>query len=180
MEGHCELCGAYGHLSSYVIENSPMQVCRDCGRFGKRERSPTQLRAIHAKLNSSAFKAKVKTFQQDIKRQKQDRFDLESGERVIDDWVPVLRGLLGRHELSPEVLAKKINEKASYISSVVSGQLRPSIATAKKIERQYKVTLVEAFDNRSAGTVARVVHKGDAASSGLTFGDLIRKQQGGR
>ena len=142
MEGHCELCGAYTNsLASYVIESSRMQVCRNCAAFGKRERSPSQVRAIHAKLNSPAFKQRIKTYQRDIKKQKQDRLDLESGERVIDEYASVLRDLLRREQLTPELLAKKIGEKESYLSAIISGHMRPSIEAAKKIEQQYKISL---------------------------------------
>ncbi|MFA6089777.1 MAG: multiprotein-bridging factor 1 family protein [Candidatus Woesearchaeota archaeon] len=174
-EGHCEVCGGYSSsISVYVIEGTPMSVCPDCGTFGRKEKSNAQLRAIYAKINSKEFKTRIKVFNQEYAKRKEGRFSTESGERVVDDYSLIIREIVNHEKLTNEEFAKKINEKESYISQILSGHIRPSIEFAKRLEKLYKVKLVEAFDESSFGTSA-MVRRGESSSDNLTIGDMIKQ-----
>ena len=49
-----------------------------------------------------------------------------------------------------------------------------SCQLSKKLEKMYKVKLVEAFDESSFGTSA-TVRRGESSSDNLTIGDMIKQ-----
>jgi len=173
--GYCSICGNYSeHIGIYSVEGISMEVCPDCSAFGKKDRSAAQNRAIHARLNSPEYKARIKEFIKAEKARYANKFSLESGERVIDDYVEIIRKIVQKNQWTNEEFAKKLNEKESYISQILSGHMRPSLEVAKKIERLFKVNLVETFDLSSSGNPA-ITHGSSNSFDKITFADLIKQ-----
>jgi len=174
--GHCSICGNYSDkIYPYTVEGILMEVCPNCSVFGKKERSTSQNRAIHAKLNSPEYKNKVKEFIKAEKERYAKKFSLESGERVVDDCAEIIRNIVNKNHWTNEEFAKKLNEKESYVSGFISGHVRPSIDVAKKIEKIFKVTLIEAFDNSASGTSATITRGNSKSFDRMTMGDLLKK-----
>lgn len=152
-----------------------MEVCPDCRMFGSAFKSPAQLRAIHAKLNSSEYKNRVKEFISEEKKRYANKFSLESGERVIDECSEIIRKIVQKNQWTNEEFAKKLNEKESYVSQIVSGRMRPSIEVAKKIERMFNVKLVETFDLSTAGSPAATTRGNSTNFDRMTMADLFKE-----
>jgi putative transcription factor len=66
----------------------------------------------------------------------------ESELEVRRDYAKVLREAREKMGLTQEELGKKINEKASVISHLEGGKLKPDIALARKLEHFFKIKLL--------------------------------------
>ena len=177
--GHCSICGNYSdNIGSYAVEGVQMEVCPNCSVFGKRaknEKSPAQYRAMYAKLNSPDYKRKIKEFIKADKNKYADKFSLESGEKVVDDCAGIIRKIVHKNLWTNEEFAKKLNERESYVSQIISGHMRPSLELSKKIEKMFDVRLVESFDLSTAGNPASVSHTTSKSFDRMTFADVIKQ-----
>jgi ribosome-binding protein aMBF1 (putative translation factor) len=74
-----------------------------------------------------------------------------------------------------EEFAKKLNEKESYISQILSGHMKPTLEVAKKIERMFDARLVESFDLSTTGNPASVTRGNSKSFDRMTFADVIKQ-----
>jgi putative transcription factor len=146
------MCGKETDLVVALIEDTELNVCRNCAKFGK------------------ILKRVVPVVKEEIQRKNVKKEVVEEKE-IIQIIVPKYseiikekRELLG---LKQEDFAKRLNEKISLVHNIESGRFKPSINLARKIERFLGVKLVEEFEekhDKSAGV----------KSEGFTIGDLIK------
>lgn len=173
-EGTCELCGRFSNLSQRYVEGVPLQICSNCRPFSSAgSRSPAQLKAIHASVNKSTLNKKINQFKKAESKRK-SRFDLESGQQVVDNYSDIFRKLIQKNKMTNIEFAKKFAQKESYISQIVLGKIRPSLALCKKIEALYKVDLIENFDSSKESSFSHTTSKGESFDEGMTIGDLIK------
>lgn len=145
---HCEMCGKATELVSCVIEGCEMAVCNACTRYG----------TVQAAVKSPAFK----------KAEKMQAPAIE--EVVIADSALKVKNAREKKQLTQEQLAKAIAEKESVIHRIESGNMVPSIATAKKLERFLDIKLIEIAEEEEAVIAA-------PSSEGFTIGDLLVKRK---
>ena len=141
----CELCGSNKNLVKAVVEDSTLNVCLDCARFGK--------------VISTTKQEKI------IARHKEDK--PEEIEIIVDDYTKLIKSAREKINLKQEELAKKISEKVSVIHAIESGHLEPEINLAKKLERFLDIRLIKKI--RAAS-----MNKKETKISGLTIGDIIK------
>lgn len=150
---HCEMCGKATELVSCVIEGCEMSVCGACVRYGTVTAMPAS-----AAAKSAAFKKAGKTEKAGIE------------EAVVADSALKVKNARESKKLTQEQLAKAIAEKESVIHRIESGNMVPSIPTAKKLERFLDIKLVEIVEEEKAVIAA-------PSSEGFTIGDLLVKRK---
>lgn len=122
----CELCGATSHekLNVVEIDGAILHVCNNCARFGKKVMPRSSL---PVKRDSPALKGS--TYNENL---------------VVNENFPILiksaREKLG---LTQQELGRRLGEKASVISKLETGKLKPSIPLARKIENILKIKILE-------------------------------------
>lgn len=143
METRCEVCGRviHGSAREVVIEGAVMRVCSHCARLGSQQtrgvpkamggglRKPRSLEPMHARHKQFTPGA--------------------GGEEeltLVPDYSVVVKRARERVGWTQEELGRRVGEKASVISKIETGRLRPSIALAKKLEHVLKVRLITSIE----------------------------------
>ncbi len=141
----CELCGSNKNLVKALIEDSTLNVCIDCARFGKIISTQKQEKVIPK-----------------YKENKQEEIEL-----IINDYAKLIKNAREKLNLKQEELAKKISEKISVIHSVESGHLEPEINLAKKLEKFLNLRLINKIKTAP-------MNKKETKTGSLTIGDIIK------
>ncbi len=144
----CEMCGARTKLYNCVVEGADLLVCEGCSRFGK------VVGVFKPKAQAPIIKKKPK---------KQIEIEFE----VIEGFAILIKNLREKQSLRQDELALKINEKASLIHGLESGHLTPSFGVVEKLERFFRVRLIEKVDSVASSAL-------DLKDQALTIGDLIK------
>lgn len=146
----CEMCGKEAPLVKAEIEGGELEVCHNCSKFGKVK---SYVR-IPSESNSNW---KKKTVPKEV---------IE--ESVVHNYATILRSFREKNKLSQEDFARLLNEKESVVAKWESGSLKPSVETARKLEKIMGLKLVslEEFEN----------YKEDGKKRGdvLTLGDFVK------
>ncbi len=139
----CELCGKDTQLFVAIVEGSKLNVCSNCGRFGKVLRKPPVV------VQKKASEAKIVPV-----------------EVVVTDYALLIRTAREKSGLTQKDFAGSLNEKESIIQKIENGLFVPPIAMARKLEKLLKIKLVEVEQEGE-------VSKEKRASGPLTIGDLL-------
>ncbi len=150
----CELCGKKIE-EPYIIllEGTNVKVCKDCSVYGKIVKTP---------------KTK-KVFEKPKVTRKVPESKIEVVEEIVFDYDKKLKRAIMRENQKLEVIAKKLNMKESELRSYETGSRKPSIETAKKLEKYFKIKLVETIELGK-----EKIEKIENNNSSLTIGDLIK------
>ncbi|MFW6233693.1 MAG: multiprotein bridging factor aMBF1 [Nanoarchaeota archaeon] len=147
----CELCGKDGEMFKAIVEGSEMKVCSSCAKFGKIISKP-----------KSNFQPRNKNIKYNKPKTPETIF------LIVDNYHERLKNAREKMNLKQEEVAKKIAEKESLIHSVESGKHEPNINLARKLERFFKIKLVEEHKEEKNDL-------GKNKAQGLTIGDLLKK-----
>lgn len=158
----CELCGAdVPRLKNVAIDATVLSVCGDCARFGDEVATPTLRRSTMPPIIAQRLEARQR-------RMTPKDVYAEGGEmELAEDFPQRIRTAREAREWKQSDLGAKINERASVIAKLESGALMPGDALVRKLERELGIHLKE--------RVQPVSVKKQAASGGLTLGDLIKR-----
>lgn len=150
------MCGRSGELLTAEIEGAEMKVCPKCSKFGK-VISGNFIRPVHGKKVSSGPKP-VK----------------EAPEfKLIENFAEKIRKAREARNLSQEDFAKLINEKESISSKWERGGFKPSIETARKLEKVLGLILVVKEEDSTEKVEL------DKKSGELTLGDFVKVRKRG-
>jgi putative transcription factor len=146
----CELCGKETALFLAVVEGTQLQLCAECGRFGK---------ILHPLKQASPAQKSAP-----IKREPTPI------ERIVDDYAQRIRAAREKRGLTQEDFAKLILVKESLVHKMETGHFEPPIDLARRLEKLLRITLVEVREE-SAVVPAQ---QGGPRPEGLTIGDLFK------
>ncbi|MFA5797145.1 MAG: multiprotein bridging factor aMBF1 [Candidatus Woesearchaeota archaeon] len=150
----CELCGSKEAQFKTAIEGTLMHVCSDCSKYGV-VKSNTNVRVV------------VKEVRKPQKSEPLYSFIPGYGSKV-----KTAREKLG---LKQEEMAKRLNEKESLLHNIESEHLQPSIATAKKIERELHIKIVEEVKEEES-PASSTPQKNTQRTGDVTLGDFIKRR----
>ena len=148
---NCEMCGKETELQKAIIEGVQMNVCAQCGKFGR-----VVGRAV----------AKEEAVKQAKKEAEEE--EPEVVESIVGDYADIIKKAREKTGLKQEDVAKKINEKESVIHQIESGHFKPGLALARKLEKFFHIILVERV------TVKKEKKKSNEDDEGMTIGDMIK------
>lgn len=140
------MCGSDSGTIKAVIEGVELNVCQKCSRFGK-----------------ILVKPRIK-FQQKEDHHAQEE---EIIEMISPDYSDKIKKARESLNLNQEDLAKKLNERESFLHKIESGHIEPSIMVAKKLESFLNIKLIE----KHRETYEK---KEKSRSDSLTIGDMIK------
>jgi putative transcription factor len=140
----CEMCGKEVETTTRVrIEGSVIFVCSDCAKFGQpvdpvpappSSAPMTRVRAAPVGAGARIGAPRRRLEERDLYQ--------EIGElELAPDWHRRVR--IARETLAwtPEVLAKKLNEKKSVVLKLESGNIHPPDDLVRKLEHLLKIRL---------------------------------------
>lgn len=146
------MCGKTEQLVKIETEGTTLDVCKACSRFGKIVRAPKKI-----------YSNKPRTFSKNNVLSQTEQI-------IVADYYVRIKNARESKGLKQNEVATEIGEKESLYNQLERGHKRPSIPTAKKLEKYFKITLIEEFTNKIDATIA----KAPMGKQGLTIGDMIR------
>lgn len=145
----CDVCGSEKNLVRAIIEGTELVACSCCARFGKI-------------LGPVVVETKEK--KKPVKREVPEEEVLEV---IVPDFQKIIRRKRESMGLKQEDFAKKINEKLSVVHKIETGEFKPTIDMARKLERILGVRLVEEYKEE--------YKKGENSKlEEVTIGDIIK------
>lgn len=142
----CELCGKEAELFRTLVEDSELQVCKECSRFGR----------VLKKVSTQEPMKKVKTAEEP-----------EIIEIIADDYSEKIRKAREKRGLKQEEFAKMLSEKESLLQKMETDKYKPSIAMARKMEKILRIKLVEEVKEEK-------IVAGKGREEGFTIGDVVK------
>ena len=160
----CELCGAdVPHTKNVAIESTVLSVCASCAKFGDEVSTPVVRRSTMPPIIAQRLEARQRRLTP------RDVYT-ETGEmELAEDFALRIRRAREARGWKQADLGAKINEKASVIANLENGSLEPGDALTRKLERELGIKLKE--------KVVAVPMKKQAPGTGLTLGDLIKREE---
>ena len=151
---NCDMCGKEKQLYNAEIEGVDLNVCIECAK--------------HGKINRSAQKEPTKKEKARQEKREEEIIKLEVIERIVTEYnnkIKIKREKIG---LKQQELAKAINEKESLIHNIETGSFKPSIQLAKKISSFLKIELIEKYEEKKYDS-GQQTDKGE-----FTLGDYVK------
>ena len=168
----CEMCGAErASLTTTKVEGAELELCDDCEGFGTEVRTEsTSSGASKYSTSSSSGKSSTSSSSggsSSSSRRRRDMFD--DMDEIAGDYDSRIRSAREERGLSQEELANELNEKASLIRKLERGDVLPSDAVRKKLERKLDVSLVEGVSDDDS-------EWSGGGSTTTTLGDVVKRK----
>jgi putative transcription factor len=151
----CDICGKREASFVIQIEGAKMGACRSCAYHGK----------IVLSLEEGAPRKEFASAKRGVPR------GLRLEKDLIEGYGKIVRKAREKRGERIEELARKINEKASYLDKIENGSTRPPIETAKKLERELGVKILEKTEDGSVE-----VNVGKYRKKELSLLDMLEMQ----
>lgn len=146
---NCEICGKNTELCGTMIENTKLNVCKDCSSFG------------------NVIEKKEEVAEEKINFVRRDAIQ-ESNEIIVDEYAGLVKTAREKKNMTQEELGKAIAEKESIIHKIESGHMAPQMKTAKKLEQFLKIKLITKYEGNEIGI------KLDFKDDTMTIGDIMK------
>lgn len=160
----CDLCGKEGQLYQAKVEGSVMTLCEQCKAYGE------VIRRIPGAKEKEAIAKQQATRQEERASYSSLAPKGEVLLLVRPDYGKVIKAARERTGIKQEDMAKRLKIKESQLHKYESGTHMPDLETARTLERELRIKLVQEH-----------VESGDAPAAGrasgpLTLGDFIKKR----
>lgn len=131
----CEICGKPigDNPIRAKVEGSVVNVCKECSKLGKIQRTPVAPTRFKKPTNSKAKKTANPT----------PKRSYREPDEIVENYAELIRNARESKKISREVLAKSLSEKTSIINRLESGKMEPDLKLAKKIEKKLNIQLIE-------------------------------------
>lgn len=165
----CEVCGKGVAKHTALIEGAKFQVCERCAQHGKilnKQSSNVSVTSssgtgnVNVQKSSGTKTSAFKSGRKDINQSYNMR------EEIVDNYAEIIRKEFNRSGKTYKDFANNLNENESYMRKIIRGEMMPTIATAKKLEKAYNIKLIEESES------GKINLKG-SGSGDLTLGDLV-------
>lgn len=151
------MCGREAQLVKARIEGTELEVCQECTKFGEViEKPDIKTKTIPIGRPSRPIPKRKEIIQV-----------------ILPDYAQKIRQAREKMGLKQEEFAKKLNEKASIMQKIESGQFKPSIDMARKLERRLGIRLVDQYDEGGEIPIASPKRK----EEGFTMADFIKDKR---
>lgn len=162
----CEMCGKQVTFCKKVtIEGVLLEVCTECAKFGKEAKAvgpPPKGRELKPVI-THRLEVREKRLQQ------KDIYRAAGEEELVPDYSEVIRRARERVGMTVKDLALKLNEKATVLSKVEAGAMRPDERLIGKLQRELGIALKE--------KIAPISASKQSGQRTLTLADLIKAKE---
>lgn len=125
---YCEICGKEikGKSFKVIVEGSEVTVCHSCKNYG-----------VEKPISKVSQPRKVLT------KKRRQATNIEFTDELLENYNLIIRREREKRGWSQDVLAKKIQEKASLIRKIENAEITPEPEVIEKIEKLFNVRLRE-------------------------------------
>lgn len=156
-KAYCEICGKASVKALVQIEGAKMMTCGMCGRGGK-------VLEIFQNEEDASEAAHSNTI-------KESKPAFDKGEEIVEDFAHIIKRTREKMNIPISTLAERIKETESYLHAMENGRVNPSIAAAKKLEKELNIKLVEKVEKEVNPTIVN-----SKKFSEPTLADLLEAQ----
>lgn len=146
----CEMCGRDDQLIKTLVEGSLLNVCKQCAQHGQIIEAPKIEVTINRPYHSPTH---IEELEEDI----------------IPNYSALIKQAREQKNLTQEEVAKDMAEKESVIHKLETGNMKPSVKLARKLEQYFRISLTEKEEEKLPPKPKKL----DFKDSSLTIGDLI-------
>ena len=150
---YCEICGApiRGPGHRIRIEGSELLVCDSCyERYGKKQPGTF---SVVPKGRNLGGKRPRKPARGSSKVTERPHSKPLYTEDIVEDYAERVYDAIRKSGLSYEELSHKVGLSVNLLKRIAHGDYTPTIGEAKKIERFFKIKLVERIEPEEGGNV---------------------------
>ena len=134
-----------------MVEDTELNVCSECAKFGK----------ILKETRAVKPEEKKKKEEKNIPLPEEETIHVIRG-----DYAGIIRGAREKLGLNQEEFARKINEKKALLHKIETGDFKPSLVLARKLEKALNIRLIEEHKLEHEKTEK-------TRTEGFTIGDFI-------
>ena len=165
----CEMCGKEAGLVEADVEGVELNVCSGCLKFGtvkkKAENSVSSFSVSRSFIGRSSDSRSF--YHKSVGGGEQNK-KAEQEFKTVSNYSQLIKSAREKRGLKQEDFAKFLNEKESLVAKWESGLMKPSLDTAKRLERMLGIKLVE---SEVVGSFEQKVNKN---ADEFTLGDFIK------
>ena len=148
MEAFCDICGRGEPAAVVLVEGARLAACRKCAHVGK---------LLHRLESQVMPEAEQRPVQKSV-----------GEDEITEGYGAKIKNKREQMLLPLAVIAEKLNEKESYLDHIEREKLMPTIAVARKLEKELGIKLiVKVYDEVGTRTAA------SNASKEATLGEFI-------
>ena len=160
----CEICGRESDSTREIaLEGAHLFACDRCAELGKpvhRSKKPGYQPSTPPKSRPVSIPRPTTSLRQT--RSRPHRRELVP----VEDFTKLIRKAREQKGWSQKDVANQLHERSSVITKVESGKMAPTISLARKLERLFKLTLLEESESVD-------LTPGPSQSS-ATLGDVVQ------
>ncbi|MFX0169159.1 MAG: multiprotein bridging factor aMBF1 [Candidatus Hodarchaeota archaeon] len=154
----CEICGRECRSTREIsLEGAELFACNRCAELGEPVHRPKP--AVGPP--STVLKTRPTSALRPSHRPRPQSRELVA----VDNFSQLIRKAREQQGMSQKDVAGKLHERTSIIAKLESGKLTPTISLARKLERLFKLTLLEEAESLDLSPVT--------SQSSTTLGDVV-------
>jgi len=159
----CEICGRETPSTQEIsLEGAKLQACVRCAKLGEPIRKPTPSAPQFAtSVQAGQHRPTLHPSRQPPSRPRQIERELVP----VEGFSRLIRTAREEQGMSQKDVANKLFERTSIIAKLEGGKMSPTIALARKLERLFKLTLLEEAESVDLSPIS--------PSSTTTLGDVV-------
>ena len=162
----CEICGRECHSTREIsLEGAQLQACSRCAELGepvRKPKPPGSRPPSTPKSRPVSIPRPSSSPRHPHRRSRPQRRELVP----VEDFTKLIRKAREQRGLSQKDVARQLHERTSVITKIESGKMAPTIGLARKLERLFKLTLLEEAESVDLSTVS--------SQSSTTLGDVVQ------
>ncbi len=157
----CEICGRECHSTREIaLEGAHLHACSRCAQLGE---------PVHRK-KKPRFDSLTPPIRHPVYIDREIRRGPPRAQRrelvPVEDFTKLIRKAREQRGMSQKEVARELHERTSVITKVENGKMTPTIALARKLERLFKLTLLEEAESVDLSPVP--------SQSSATLGDVVQ------
>lgn len=157
----CEICGRECHSTREIaLEGAHLHACSRCAELGK----PVQQKKKPGFGPPTELRRRPVHIPREVRPgpSREPRRELVP----VEDFTRLIRKAREQRGMAQKDVARALNERTSVITKVESGKMAPTISLARKLERLFKLTLLEEAESVDLPPVP--------SQSSATLGDVVQ------
>lgn len=160
----CEVCGQGIAKHTALIEGAKFKVCEKCAKHGKILDKPSSNSSI--KTNNEVSYNQTKKTSAFNSGRKDSNQSYNMREEIVENYSEIIRKEFNKSGKTYKDFSNGLNENESYMRKIIRGEMMPTIATAKKLEKSLGIKLIDQGENEK-------INIKTSSSNELTLGDLV-------
>jgi putative transcription factor len=162
----CEICGRECYSTREIsLEGALLQACNRCAELGKpvpRSKPPSSKSSGVPRTRPASVPRSSSTRRYPSTRSRPQRRELVP----VEDFTKLIRKAREQRGMAQKDVARQLHERTSVITKVESGKMAPTISLARKLERLFKLTLLEEAESVDLSP--------GSSQSSVTLGDVVQ------